>query len=74
MGQGLPQLHAAAVDAAAHGTELDAEGRRDLLVGQTLDVAEDDGDAELRGERVEGGLDLRVEVGVGVDLLGAVFG
>ena len=60
-----------AVDAAADGAELDAQGRRDLLVGQALDVAEDDGDAELRGERVEGRLDLRVEVGVGVDLLGA---
>ena len=71
MGQGLAQLDAAAVDAAADGAELDAEGRRDLLVRQTLDVAEDDGDAELRGERVERRLDLRVEVRVGVDLLGA---
>ena len=48
VGQGLAQLHPAAVDAAAHRAELDAEGRRDLLVGQALDVAEDDGDAELR--------------------------
>jgi hypothetical protein len=71
MGQCLAQLHPAAVDAAADGAELDAEGRGDLLVGQPLDVAQDDGDAELGRERVERRLDLRIEVGVGIDLLGA---
>ena len=42
--QGLP----AAVDTAADGAELHAEGGADLLVGQTLDIAQDDGGAELR--------------------------
>jgi len=59
------------VDPAADRPQLDAEGGRDLLVGQALDVAQDHGDAELRRERVERGLDLRVQMGVGVDLLGA---
>jgi hypothetical protein len=71
MRQRLAQLHPAAVDAGAHRAELDAEGRRDLLVGEALDVAEHHGRAELRGQRLEGPLNLRVEMGVLVDLLGA---
>ena len=39
---------AAAVDPAADGAELDAQGRGDLLVRQPLDVAEHHGGAELR--------------------------
>ena len=58
------QLRAAAVDAAADGAELDAERRRDLLVGQALDVAEHDGGAEVRRQRVERALDVGVEVRV----------
>src|SRR5690606_9688259 len=54
----LTQCRTAAMDAAAHGGELDAEGGADLVVGQGLDVAEHDGGAELRGQRVEGGLQV----------------
>ena len=64
----------AAVNAAAHGPELDAEGRRDLLVAESLDVAQHHGDAELGRQRVQRHLDLRVEVGVVVDLLRAGLG
>ena len=39
--EGGAQLSSAAVNAAAYGAQLDAEGRGDLLVGQPLDVAED---------------------------------
>src|SRR5690349_16754820 len=42
------QLGPAAVDPAAHRTQLDAEGGRDLLVGEALDIAEHDGGAVLR--------------------------
>ena len=69
MGQGPPQPHPAAVDAAAHGAELDAEGRRDLLVGSDPRCHRGRR-ARNPGERVEGGLDLRVE-GCRRDLLGA---
>ena len=48
VGEGLAQLGAATVDARAHGAELDAQGRGDLLVGQALDVAEHDGRPEVR--------------------------
>ena len=58
MRQRLAQGGAAAVDAGADGAELDVEGGRDLLVGEALDVAEDDGGAELRWERVERRLDV----------------
>ena len=68
VGEGRPQLGAAAVDAAAYGAELDAEDVGDLLVRQPLDVAEDDGRAVLRQQRVERGLDVVVEVRVLVDL------
>ena len=67
--QGLAQLGAAAVDPAADGAELHAEGRGDLLVRQSLDVAEHHGGAELRREGVQRLLDVRVEVGVVEDLL-----
>ena len=62
------QLRPAAVDAAADGAELDAQRRRDLLVGQALDVAEHDGGAEVRRQGVERALHVVVEVRVVVDL------
>jgi hypothetical protein len=41
------------VDTAADRTELDAQGGGDLLVGQALDVAQDDGGAEVGRQLVE---------------------
>ena len=66
--EGGAQLRPAAVDAAAHGAQLDAERRGDLLVGEALDVAEHDGRAEVRRQGVERALDVVVEVRVVVDL------
>ena len=54
----------------ADRAELDAQGRGDLLVRQSFDVAQDDRGAELGREGVEGLLDVRVEVRVVEDLLG----
>ncbi|GMA86013.1 hypothetical protein GCM10025868_12630 [Angustibacter aerolatus] len=65
--EGDPQPRAAAVDARAHRAELHPERGRDLLVGEALDVAQHDGGAEVRLQRVEGGLHVVVEVGVLVD-------
>ena len=53
VGERLAEHRAAAVDAGADRAHLDAEHVRDLLVGQPLDVAEDDRRAELRRERRE---------------------
>jgi hypothetical protein len=54
------QLSPAAVDPAAHRAQLDAEGRRDLLVGETFDVAQDHGGPVFRRERLERGLHVIV--------------
>jgi hypothetical protein len=59
--EGGAQLGPAAVDAAAHRAQLDAERRGDLLVREALDVAQDDGRPEVRGQGVEGLLDVAVE-------------
>ena len=69
MRQRLAEQRAAAVDAATHGAQLDVERRRDLLVRETFDIAQDDGGAEVRRQLVERGLDVPVEVVVVVDLL-----
>ncbi len=66
----LAQVRTASVDTAADGTELHAERRGDLLVGQALDVAQHHGRAELGGQGVQRLLDVRVEVRVVEDLLG----
>src|SRR5690348_12497399 len=58
------QLRPAAMDPAPHRTELDAEGGRYLLVGETLDIAQDHGGPVLRRERLERGLHVVVQVGV----------
>ena len=63
------QLRPAAVDAAAHRADLGVQDRRDLLVREPLDVAQDDGDPLLRLERVQGGRDVTVELEIGVQLL-----
>ena len=47
----VPQRLPSTVDAAAHGPELDAERGADLLVGQSLDVTQDDCGAELLTRR-----------------------
>ncbi len=67
--EGLAELGAAAVDPGTDRAELDAQGRGDLLVRKTLDVAQDDRGPELRGQGVQGLLDVRVEVRVVEDLL-----
>jgi hypothetical protein len=59
--EGRAQLCAAAVDAAAHGAQLDAERGRDLLVGQALDVAQHHSGPEVRSERVQGCLHVAVQ-------------
>ena len=69
MGQGVAQLRTAPVDARANGAQLDAEELGDLLIAEALDVAEDDGDPEVRGQRVECGLDVGL-VGAIVEQLG----
>src|SRR5688500_2448175 len=58
-GEVVAQRLATAVDAAPDGAELDAERGADLLVAQTLDVAQHDRGAELRRQRVERGLQVR---------------
>src|SRR5690242_1926221 len=58
------QLGPAAVDPAAHRTQLHAQRGRDLLVGEALDVAQDHGGPVLRRERLERGLDVVVQVAV----------
>lgn len=57
------------MDAAAHRPELDAECGGDLLVRETLDVAEHDRGTELGREGVQRLLHVRVEVRVVEDLL-----
>ena len=54
----LTQLAAAAVDAAAHGADGDAEGLGDLLVGQAHDVAQHDRGAVVVGQPSQRGLHL----------------
>ena len=65
----LAQLGPAPVNPAADGAELDAERVGDLLVGQALDVAQDDRGPVLRRQGLERGLDVAVEVPV-VEYLG----
>ena len=50
------------MDAAADRAELDPERGRDLLVGQSLDVTQNDGGAELGRERVECDCDVRLQM------------
>ena len=59
------------MDAGAHGAELESEGGRDLLVGEPLDVAQDDSGTKVGREGVERALHVVVELGVEYDLLGA---
>jgi hypothetical protein len=54
------------VDAGADGAELGVEDLGDLLVGQALDVAEDDGGPEVRRQLGQGPLHVVVEGAVGV--------
>src|SRR6266567_5112672 len=58
------QLGSSAVNPAAHRAQLDAEGSRDLLVGETLDITEHHGGPVLRRERLERGLHVVVQVTV----------
>ena len=65
----LPELRPAPVDPAAHGAELDAERVGDLLVGQALDVAQNDRGPVLGRQRHQRGVDVPVQVPV-VECLG----
>src|SRR5699024_5239633 len=67
--EALTQLCTPPVDARADRAELDAEGLGDLLVGQPLDVGENDGRPVLRLQLVERLLDVGVEEVVDVDVL-----
>ena len=69
-GKVLAKRLSAAVDAASDGAQLDAQRGADLLVGQTLDVAQHDGGTELGGQRVERGLQVGTQSRIVVDLLG----
>ncbi len=62
------QLCAAAVDAAAHGAELHADRRGDLLIGQALDVAQHDDRAIVGCQPVECRLHVGVELFVVIGL------
>ena len=64
MFQGSAQLGPAAVDPAAHGAQLDAQRVGYFLVGQALDVAEDDRGPVLGRESLERILDVAVQVPV----------
>ena len=64
MDQGLPELGPAPMDPAAYGADLDVEDLTDLLVRQSLDVAQHDGGAKLRGERGQGGRHVMVQSGI----------
>ena len=70
MGQRGAEHGAAAVDAGADGAELGVEDLGDLVVGQTLDIAEHHGGPELRRQGPEGLLDVVVERLVGVRRVG----
>src|SRR5690606_41656748 len=48
-----PQLPPAAMEARHHGPDRSAHDLRDLLVRETLDIGEVDGDTELLGKRGE---------------------
>ncbi len=61
--QGSLQELAPAVQAAHHRADGAAHDLGDLLVGELLDVAEDDGQLELGGQRVERLLDLAARPG-----------
>ena len=60
----------ATVDAAAHGTELDAQRCADLLVGQTFDVTQHHSRTELGRQGIQRRLQVGTQPGVVVDLLG----
>ena len=70
----LAPLGAAPVDASSDRAALDPQGGGDLLVGEPLDVAENDCGAELRRQGVEGALDVVVEVGLLVGPFGPRLG
>src|SRR6202008_652577 len=58
-GRVVAQRLPAAVNAAAHGAQLHAQGGTDLLVGQTFDVTQHDRGTKLRRQRITGGLQVR---------------
>src|SRR5258708_18441287 len=58
------QLRPAAVDSAADGAKLEPERGGDLLVGQALDVTEDNRGPVLGREGLQRGLDVGVQVPV----------
>ena len=60
--EGRAQLGPAPVDTTAHGAELYAHGRRDLLVRKAFDVAEHHRRPVVRGKRLQRRLDVPVEV------------
>ena len=70
VGQRLAQLHPPPVDPAAHRAQLDPQRRRDLLVRQPLDVAQHHRHPELRRQRIQRRLHLRIQMRVGVHLPG----
>ena len=65
MGQGGAQLGATPVNAAANGAELHVQHRGDLLVSETLDVAQHDRRPEFRRQGRQGGGHVVVQSGVG---------
>src|SRR5215472_11210996 len=67
--QSLPQLSPATMDPAADGAELNAESIGDLLVGQALDVAENDSSPVLGCQCHQRCMNVAVEVPV-VESLG----
>src|SRR5260370_14935974 len=58
------QLRPAAVDSAADGAKLDPERGGDLLVGQALDVTEDNRGPVLGREGLQRGLDVGIQMPV----------
>src|SRR5258707_5814177 len=64
------QLRPAAVDSAADGAQLDPERGGDLLVGQALDVTEDNRGPVLGREGLQRGLDVGIQMPVVESLRG----
>ena len=59
------------MDSAANRTQFHPESGADLLVGEPFDVTQHHGRTEFRRQFVQCGLQVRVQVGVRVDLLRA---
>src|SRR4051794_3424539 len=72
--QRLLQRLSSAMQPTHHGTDRDVEDVGDLLVGEALDIGEEDGQPEVLGQRLDRLLDLGLREEVHELVLGAAAG